>query len=181
LPVKSGKLAASAGEFFFFSMPDYRSRRIKYITSIGAMRKLVLSILLVVFLLAAAVVAKAQQPKNAYRVGYLSPRLGIDSRAQAFRQGLVDLGYVEGRNLAIEWRFVKGKADLFPQFAAELVHLNLDCILAVGVNAIGALKKLTDTIPIVMGTIDADPVQQGFVSQFGAPWREYHRLHRHRV
>ncbi len=113
--------------------------------------------------------AQAQQPKRTYRVGYLSPRLGIDSRAEAFRQGLVDLGYIEGQNLVIEWRFVKGKTDLFPEFAAELVHLKMDCILAVGVSAIGSLKKLTRTIPIVMGTIDADPVEQGFIASLAQP------------
>ena len=113
--------------------------------------------------------AEAQQPKKIYRIGYLSPRLGIDSSAEAFRQGLRELGYIEGRNVAIEWRFAKGKSDLNPELAAELVRLRLDCILAVGVGSIRALKQLTDTIPIVMGAIDADPVELGFIASLARP------------
>ena len=113
--------------------------------------------------------AEAQQTKRVYRIGYLSPRLGIDSRAEAFRQGLRELGYIEGQNLTIEWRFTQGKTVLFPELAGELVRLKLDCILAIGVPAIGALKQSTDTIPIVMGTIDADPVEQGFVASLARP------------
>jgi putative ABC transport system substrate-binding protein len=112
---------------------------------------------------------EAQPPKKTYRIGYLSPRLGIDSRAEAFQQGLGKLGYVEGQNLVIEWRFTKGKTGHFPELAAELVRLKMDCILAIGVSAIHALKQLTDTIPIVMGTIDADPVKQGFVASLARP------------
>jgi putative ABC transport system substrate-binding protein len=114
---------------------------------------------------------EAQQTKKVYRIGYLSPRLGIDSRAEAFRQGLRELGYAEGQNIAIEWRFTKGKTQLFPELAAELVRLKMDCILAIGVSAIGTLKQMTDTIPIVMGTIDADPVEQGFVVSLARPGR----------
>jgi putative ABC transport system substrate-binding protein len=113
--------------------------------------------------------AEAQQAKKVYRIGYLSPRLGIDSRAEAFQQGLGELGYVEGQNLFIEWRFTKGKTGHFPELAAELVRLKMDCILAIGVSAIHALKQLTDTIPIVMGTIDADPVEQDFVASLARP------------
>jgi putative ABC transport system substrate-binding protein len=113
--------------------------------------------------------AEAGQPKKTYRIGYLSPRLGIDSGAEGFRQGLRELGYIEGQNLTIEWRFAKGKSDLNPELAAELVRLRLDCILAVGVGSIRALKQLTDTIPIVMGAIDADPVELGFIASLARP------------
>jgi putative ABC transport system substrate-binding protein len=112
---------------------------------------------------------EAQPSKKFYRIGYLSPRLGIDSRAEAFRQGLRELGYAEGQNIAIEWRFTKGNTQVFPELGSELVRLKMDCILAIGVSAIGALKKLTDTIPIVMGTIDAGPVEQGFVVSLARP------------
>ena len=118
---------------------------------------------------ALCVTAEAQQTKKVYRIGHLSPRLGIDSRGEAFRQGLRELGYLEGQNLLIEWRFTKGKTQLFPELAAELVRLKMDCILAIGVSAIGALKQSTDTIPVVMGTIDADPVEQGFVASLARP------------
>jgi ABC-type uncharacterized transport system substrate-binding protein len=113
--------------------------------------------------------AEAQQAKKVYRVGYLSPRLGIEAREEAFRQSMRDLGYVEGQNLAIEWRFAKGKNALFPELAAELVRLRADCVVAVGVAAIRAIKQLTDRIPIVMGTIDADPVQIGLVASLAQP------------
>ena len=113
--------------------------------------------------------AEAQQSKRVYRVGYLSPRLGIEAREEAFRQSLRDLGYIEGQNLAIEWRFSKGENALFPQLAAELVRLRADCIVAIGLAAIRAVKELTDRIPIVMATIDADPVELGLVSSLAQP------------
>jgi putative tryptophan/tyrosine transport system substrate-binding protein len=113
--------------------------------------------------------AQGQQPKKVYRLGYLSPRLGIDSGTEAFRQGLRELGYIEGQNLAIEWRFAKGKSDLFPELAADLVRLRSDCIVAIGVGAIRAVKQLTDTTPIIMGAIDADPVELGFIASLARP------------
>lgn len=112
---------------------------------------------------------EAQQPGKVYRVGFLSPRSGIDRQAEAFRQGLVELGFVEGKNTVIEWRFTKGVSGLSPKFADELVRLKVDCILAVGVSLIRAAKEATATIPIVMGTIDADPVEQGLVASLARP------------
>jgi putative ABC transport system substrate-binding protein len=114
-------------------------------------------------------VAEAQQPGKVYRVGVLSPRSGIDRQAEAFRQGLAELGFVEGKNTVIEWRFSKGVSGLSPKFADELARLKVDCILAVGVGPIRAAKEATVTIPIVMGTIDADPVEQGFVASLARP------------
>ena len=131
--------------------------------------KKVFYLALAAMLLALSFSADAQQSGKVYRVGYLSARLGIDSMAEGFREGLHDRGYVEGQNLVIEWRFAKGRNDLFPELAAELVRLRLDCILAVGIAAIRAAKQLTDTIPIVMGTIDADPVELGFVASLARP------------
>ena len=69
----------------------------------------------------------------------------------------------------MEWRFAKGKSDRNLELAAELVRLSLDCILAVGVGWIRALKQLTDTIPIVMGAMDADPVELGFIASLARP------------
>ena len=69
----------------------------------------------------------------------------------------------------IEWRFAKGKNALFPELATELVRLRADCVVAFGVAAIRAVKQLTDRIPIVMGTIDADPVERGFEASLAQP------------
>jgi putative tryptophan/tyrosine transport system substrate-binding protein len=123
-------------------------------------------LLLTVFLPA---VSEAQQPGKIYRIGYLSTRPGIDRHAEAFRQGLRELGFVEGQNTVIEWRFTKGISGLSPGLAAELVRLKVDCILAVGVGPIRSAKEATSAIPIVMGTIDADPVEQGFIISLARP------------
>jgi putative ABC transport system substrate-binding protein len=112
--------------------------------------------------------AEAQQSRRVYRIGYLSPRSGIDYSADAFRKALGQLGYVEGQNLAIEWRFTKG-GSIHPDLASELVRLKPDCIVAIGVAAVAALKQSTTTIPIVIGAIDADPVGQGLVASLGRP------------
>jgi putative ABC transport system substrate-binding protein len=133
------------------------------------MRTCVISLALCAMLFALSFTVEAQQPKKVYRLGYLSPRLGFDSAPEAFRQGLRELGYVEGKNIIIEWRFAKGKSDLVPELAADLVRSRLDCILAVGVGAIRAVKQLTDTIPIVIGAIDADPVELGFIASLARP------------
>jgi putative ABC transport system substrate-binding protein len=113
--------------------------------------------------------AGAQQPAKVYRIAYLSNALGISSSAELFRQALRDLGYVEGQNLAIEWRFSKGKLDLLPDLAVELVHLKPECIVAFGVNPTRAAKEATSTIPIVMGNADDDPVRQGLVASLARP------------
>lgn len=113
--------------------------------------------------------AQAQQPGKNYHIGYLSPRPGRDSQAEAFRQRLSELGFVEGSNTVIEWRFTKGDSSLASTFAAELVRLGVNCILAVGVGHIRSAKAATRTIPIVMGTIDADPVEQNFVASLARP------------
>jgi putative ABC transport system substrate-binding protein len=122
-----------------------------------------------IFLLLTTSASRAQQAKKDFRVGYLSPRLGIEAREEAFRQAMRDFGYIEGRNLVIEWRFAKGKNALFPEMAAELVRLRTDCIVAFGVAAIRAVKQSTDAIPIVMATIDADPVELGLVASLAQP------------
>jgi putative tryptophan/tyrosine transport system substrate-binding protein len=93
--------------------------------------------------------AEAQQPTRVHRVGYLSPQGSFNGSPsiESFRQGLQALGYVEGQNIIIEWRFTNGDAAQFPGFAAELVRLNVDCIVTTGIPAIRSAKQATSTIP----------------------------------
>ena len=125
---------------------------------------------LIAFVFVVAVVAEAQQPTKTYRIGSLSnaPELRREQE-EIWRQTLRELGYVEGQNLSIEWRFSKGKLELLPQLAAELVTLNLDCIIASGVAPTRAVKQATSTIPIVMANADDDPVRQGLVASLARP------------
>jgi len=116
-------------------------------------------------LLAAPLPGEVQQTSKVYRLGYLGPR-GVSKN---FRKGLRELGYIEGQNIVIEGRFSKGKRELFPEFAAELVRLRVDLILAVGVYAVRAAKQATRTIPIVMGNSSADPVKHGLVASLARP------------
>jgi putative tryptophan/tyrosine transport system substrate-binding protein len=115
--------------------------------------------------------AEAQQPKKVPRIGYLSSGSGAGGhspRAEAFRQGLRELGYVEGKNIAFEYRNAEGKLDRLPDLAAELVRMKVDVILTGGNSAIRAAKKATSTIPIVMPHT-ADPVADGFVVSLARP------------
>ena len=113
--------------------------------------------------------AFAQPQGKVWRIGYLSQRPGTDEQAEGLRKGLRELGYIEGQNLAIEWRFSKGKADLLPGLAAELVRLKVDCILATGTLPTRAAKQATQTIPIVMGNSEDDPVRLGLVASLAQP------------
>jgi ABC-type uncharacterized transport system substrate-binding protein len=130
----------------------------------------VLSILFAVVLLAVAVIAEAQQPKKVPRIGYLSgsPLSAMAYRTEPFRQGLRELGYLEGKNIVIEWRYAEGKLDRLPALAAELVRLNVDVIVTGGSGATRPAKEATVTIPIVM-TQDNDPVANGFVASLARP------------
>jgi putative ABC transport system substrate-binding protein len=116
-----------------------------------------------------ALVAEAQQSGNLHRIGYLANSTGIERREEALRNRLRDLGYVEGQNLAIEWRFSRGKLDRLPDLAVELVRLKVDCIIAVGVAPTRAARQATNTIPIVMGNADDDPVRHGLVASLARP------------
>src|SRR5499433_729958 len=98
-------------------------------------------------LLAAAVVAEAQQPAKAPRIGFLggSSPSAISARIETFRQGLRELGYVEGKNIVIEWRYAEGKFDRLPALAAELVRLKVDVIVTSGPLPTRAAKEATET------------------------------------
>jgi putative ABC transport system substrate-binding protein len=116
-------------------------------------------------------VAQAQQPGRVPRIGYLASGAGANefsSRADAFRQGLRDLGYVEGKNIAFEYRRAEGKLVQLPDLAAELVGLKVDIIVVGGNSAIRAAKNATTTIPIVMPH-SGDPVADGFVASLARP------------
>jgi putative ABC transport system substrate-binding protein len=125
--------------------------------------------LLATVLLTAAPLAEAQQAAKVYRVGYISPRNEIALNEDAFRKRMHELGYIEGKNLNIDWRLASGKQALFPELAAELVHLNVDAIVCQGVGATGAAKRATTTIPIVMSNADDDPVRLGLVASLARP------------
>ena len=130
------------------------------------------SILLVVVLLAVAGIAEARQPKKVPRIGFLSAFSSSSNRerVEAFRQGLRELGYVEGQNVFLEYRYVGGKADESPpKLAAELVSLKVDLIVAGGGSGLArAVKATTKTIPIVM-TGGSDPVGAGLVASLARP------------
>ena len=130
----------------------------------------VLSILFVVLLLAVAVIAEPQQPTKIPRIGYLSAISLSTSpaRIEAFLQGLRDLGYVEGKNIVIEYRFAEGKLDRLPALAAELVRLKVDVIVTIASRETRAAKEATNTIPIVM-TNEGDPVGTGLVASLARP------------
>jgi putative ABC transport system substrate-binding protein len=89
-------------------------------------------------------------------------------RREAFRQGLRELGYMEGKNIVIEWRSGEGKPERLPALATELVHLKVDLIVTDGSNSTGRAKEATSTIPIVMA-FDDDPVGSGFVASLARP------------
>ncbi len=127
----------------------------------------------VLLLLAASLAAAADQPREKVtRVGYLSPGSPSDPvrlrRFEAFRQGLRELGYVEGQNVAIESRWAEGNYDRYPALAADLVREKMNVIVAVGGAATQAAQRATRTIPIVMSVV-LDPVGSGLVASLARP------------
>src|SRR5919109_3426435 len=118
-------------------------------------------ITLILGMLVAPLVAEAQPSAKAARIGYLSLVGGAGSPlAEAFRQGLRELGYVEGHNIAIEFRAAEGESDRLPALAAELVQLPVDVLVARSTAAAQAAKNRATTVPIVM-VVDADPDATG--------------------
>jgi putative ABC transport system substrate-binding protein len=123
-------------------------------------------------LVVAGAVATAQQPKKVPRIGYLSLQdpATESTRAEAIRLALRERGYIEGQNIAIEYRYAEGKPDRFPELAAELVLLKVDIIVVAGGNrVILAAMNATKTIPIVMTGVGIDPVEAGFVESLARP------------
>ena len=134
------------------------------------MRITPITILVVALSLDLAYFAQAQQPTKIPRIGYLSGSSPSTSpaRRKAFQQGLRELGYVEGKNIIIEWRFAEEKFDRLPALAAELVRLKVDIIVTAGPQATRPAKQATSTIPIVMAQ-DPDPIGDGFVASLARP------------
>jgi len=126
--------------------------------------------LLITVLLSTAPPAEAQQPAKVHRIGVLAAvsLSTISARIDAFRQGLHEVGYVEGKNIVIEYRFAEGKLDRLSELAAELVRLKVDVIVTAGPTSTRPAKEATSTIPIVMGQ-DPDPVGNGFVASLARP------------
>ena len=113
--------------------------------------------------------ARGQQPAGRLRhIGLLHPGTPPNLNVEAFRQGLRDLGYVEGQNIVIEYRWAEGMLDPLPSFAAELVRLNVDLIVTEGLPAARSLKKATSTIPIVVARA-GDLVGSGLVGSLARP------------
>ncbi len=135
-------------------------------------------LLLPIFVLATLIsgwvnLAEAQQPGKVYRIGYLgtgSSPLTTSPAYMLFRQGLRELGYIEGQNLVLEYRSIGGRGERRPEIAAELVRLKVDVIVtSPGPPAVRAAQQATRTIPIVMRGIGVDPVKAGFVVSFARP------------
>ena len=121
-------------------------------------------------LLAAPLAAQAQQAAKIARIGYLATNTAANPYLhEAFRQGLRDLGYVEGRDLVIEWRSAEGKLERIPALAAELVALKVDVIVTATTPHALAAKQATSTIPTVVAAASRDPIASGLVTSLAQP------------
>ena len=132
------------------------------------MKKNILCFALGAFVISLCSVTAAQQRAKIYRVGYLGGGLGIEDREEALRLGLRELGYVEGRNIIIEWRFAKGDETRLPELAGELVRLKPDVLASTGTQPARALKDSTTTIPIVVVSA-GDLVGRGLIASLSKP------------
>jgi putative tryptophan/tyrosine transport system substrate-binding protein len=126
-------------------------------------------ILVAVVLLALGVIAEAQQPKKVPRIGFLAPSDPASQSTEAIRRALRELGYMEGQNIVIEYRYMEGKRDRVPELAGELVRLKVDIIVVSGTGPARAAKNATKTIPIVMTGLGADPVEEGLIESLAHP------------
>jgi putative ABC transport system substrate-binding protein len=133
-------------------------------------RKSFVGFALCTLLFALSLSAEAQQPKKIARIGYLfaSTPAATARNSEAFRQGMLELGHVEGKTFVLELRYAEGRAERFPEVARELVGLKLDLIVAASDVTIAAVKRETKTIPIVMATSN-DPVATGLVASLARP------------
>ena len=132
--------------------------------------KIAVIVSLALGLLVMPLATDAQQAAKVPRIGWLAPaaRVSAEHLVQAFLRGLRDLGWVEGQNIVIEWRFAEGKFERLPHLAAELVGLKVDVVVATAPPAIQAAKQVTSTIPIVVG-VGGAPVELGFVPSLARP------------
>jgi len=121
-------------------------------------------------LFALCVSVQAQQPTKVPHIGYLTgaSHSANSVRRAAFQQGLRELGYTEGKNIFIEYRYADGKLDRLPALAAELLHLKMDVIISTGPAVTRVVKQATATVPIIMAS-DDDPVSSGFVASLARP------------
>jgi putative ABC transport system substrate-binding protein len=136
------------------------------------MKKNIIHFTLCAMLLALCWSAEAQQPKKVPRIGYLSSSDAAteSARSEPIRLALRELGYIEGQNIAVEYRYAEGKLDRAPELAAELVRIKVDIIVAAGGDLwTRAAMNATRTIPIVMAGTGADPVKAGFVESLAHP------------
>jgi putative ABC transport system substrate-binding protein len=134
------------------------------------MKRTIIVLALCALLFALCVSAEAQQPKSPPRIGYLSVLSPSSDAARfdAFLRGLRALGYIDGQNMIIESRYAEGKLARLPDLAGELARAKVDVIVAGGSTAIGAMKKATKVIPIVMAH-GSDPVALGYVASLARP------------
>ena len=136
------------------------------------MTKKIIFLALCSLLLAPCCAVEAQQPKKVTRIGYLSAFNPVNesTRTEAIRLALRELGYIEGQNIAIAYRYAEGKIDQFPELAADLVRLKVDIIVVAGGDRLTlAAKNATKTIPIVMTGSGLDPVEAGLVESLARP------------
>src|SRR5215510_3453237 len=136
------------------------------------MKKKITLLALCAILLALCFPARGQQPKKVYRIGYLSSQdsAGEAARAEAIRRALRERGFIEGQNIAVEYRYAEREVDRGPELAFELVRVKVDIIVvAGGPTWIRVAKNATKTIPIVMIGIGTDPVEEGFVESLARP------------
>jgi ABC-type uncharacterized transport system substrate-binding protein len=153
---------------FGFSCPDNRKSKNG---PADKNQKLVGLVALVIAFVGLAGGVESQQPTKVARIGYLLPgdATSESARSQALRQALRELGYIEGQNIATEYRYAEGKRDRYPELAAELVRLKVDIIVVEGGNTpVRAVKSATKTIPIVM-VGGSDPVEAGLVESLARP------------
>jgi len=134
----------------------------------SAFRNLKSAILPGALLFALCFPAQAQQSTKISRIGYLNPGNVFSARIETFRQGLRELGYIEGKNIAIEYRSADSKLERFSDLASELVRLKVDVIFAVSTPAVLAAKNATKTIPVIFTNI-GDPVTAGVVASLARP------------
>jgi putative tryptophan/tyrosine transport system substrate-binding protein len=153
------------------SLSDNRKPVLSHVEGSAIQNPKWLGLSVIAFVLVVAwAVAEAQQPKKVPRIGFLSATSpsAIAARVDAFLQGLRELGYLEGKNIVIEWRYAEGKLDRLSELTTEFVRLNVDVIVTAGPPLTRVAKKATATIPIVMA-MDIDPVGNGFVASLARP------------